>query len=138
MKQFANITGRSYQLFEYYGAADADRLIIIMGSGGETAEETAAFLNAKGEKTGVIMVRLYRPFSVEHLLKAIPATVKSIAVLDRTKEPGASGEPLYQDILSALVEGMQSGTINSMPNIIGGRYGLIFQRIYACHGESRV
>ena len=124
MKQFAGITGRKYNLFEYNGAADADRVIIIMGSGGETAEETSAFLNAKGEKTGIITVRLYRPFSVEHLLKAIPASAKSIAVLDRTKESGASGEPLYQDILSSLVEGLQTGTISSLPKIIGGRYGL--------------
>ncbi|HEX2684707.1 MAG TPA: pyruvate:ferredoxin (flavodoxin) oxidoreductase, partial [Ferruginibacter sp.] len=124
MQQFAKLTGRKYELFEYSGAADAERLIIIMGSGGETVDETAEALNAGGEKTGVIQVRLYRPFSLEHFIKAIPATVRSIAVLDRTKESGASGEPLYQDVLSTLVNALQQGKIKKLPNIVGGRYGL--------------
>ena len=101
MKSFAEMTGRKYELFEYTGAADAEQIIILMGSGAETVEETAKLLNSRGEKTGVITVRLFRPFSLAHLLKALPETVKSIAVLDRTKEPGASGEPLYQDILTS-------------------------------------
>jgi pyruvate-ferredoxin/flavodoxin oxidoreductase len=124
MHSFAAMTGRKYDLFEYTGAPDAERILILMGSGAETVEETAKLLNSRGEKTGVITVRLYRPFSLAHLLKALPETVKSIAVLDRTKEPGASGEPLYQDILTSLVEGMQEGLFKKMPKLIGGRYGL--------------
>lgn len=124
MIEFEKITGRKYELFEYTGAADAERIIIIMGSGGETVEETVKVLNASGEKTGVVQVRLYRPFSLEHFIKAIPASVKSIAVLDRTKESGASGEPMYQDVLSTLVTALQQGKISHLPTIIGGRYGL--------------
>nr|CAI78535.1 pyruvate oxidoreductase [uncultured Chloroflexota bacterium] len=119
MDKFTGLTGRAYQLFEYTGAPDAERLIIMMGSGAETAGETAAFLASKGEKVGLIKVRLYRPFSNEHLLKAIPSSVKKIAVLDRTKEPGAAGEPLYMDVVNALFEGERK-TIK----VIGGRYGL--------------
>jgi len=119
MDKFAGLTGRSYQLFEYNGAPDAERIIIMMGSGAETAGETAAFLTDKGEKVGLVKVRLYRPFSIEHLLKAIPASVKKIAVLDRTKEPGAAGEPLYMDVVSALFEGDRKAI-----KVIGGRYGL--------------
>jgi pyruvate-ferredoxin/flavodoxin oxidoreductase len=124
MKSFATLTGRTYQLFEYTGAPDAERVVILMGSGGETVEETVQQLNASGEKTGVIQVRLYRPFSVQHFIQALPVSVKAIAVLDRTKEPGASGEPLYQDILAALVESLQQGGIKKLPRLIGGRYGL--------------
>ncbi len=125
MAQFRQMTGRAYDLFEYTGAPDAERVIILMGSGGETAEETAHFLNEKlGDKTGVIQVRLYRPFSTEHLLKALPATAKAVAVLDRTKEPGASGEPLYQDVLASLVEALQDGRLSKLPRLVGGRYGL--------------
>ncbi len=119
MDKFAGLTGRSYQLFEYNGAPDAERIIIIMGSGAETAGETAAFLANKGEKVGLVKVRLYRPFSIEHLLKAIPASVKKIAVLDRTKEPGAAGEPLYMDVVNALFEGDRKAI-----KVVGGRYGL--------------
>ncbi len=119
MDKFARITGRRYNLFDYSGAPDAERVIIIMGSGGEVAEETAVFLARKGEKVGVMRVRLYRPFSVEHFIKALPKSVKSIAVLDRTKEPGATGEPLYVDVISALVEGNRQNI-----KVIGGRYGL--------------
>jgi pyruvate-ferredoxin/flavodoxin oxidoreductase len=124
MNDFAKLTGRQYGLFEYYGAPDADRITIVMGSGGETVSETVNALNAAGEKTGVIIVRLYRPFSLEHLLKVLPASAKTIAVLDRTKESGAAGEPMYQDILSTLVDALQQGKISSLPRIVGGRYGL--------------
>jgi pyruvate-ferredoxin/flavodoxin oxidoreductase len=95
-----------------------------MGSAAETVEETVKYLNANGAKTGVIVVKLYRPFSVDHLLEALPKTVKTVAVLDRTKEPGASGEPLYLDVICGLAEGMQRGVLATMPKIIGGRYGL--------------
>lgn len=112
------LTGRNYGLFNYYGAPDADRIIIAMGSVCETIDETIDYLSSKGEKVGVVKVHLYRPFSVKHLLKVIPESVKKIAVLDRTKEPGALGEPLYQDVCTALFE---SG---KMPAIVAGRYGL--------------
>ncbi len=126
MDLFAKQTGRQYHLFDYVGAPDADRIVIVIGSGAETAEETAKFLNAKGEKVGVINVHLYRPFSVEHFIKALPATTKSIAVLDRTKEPGAGGEPLYLDVTTALAEAIEMGIapFKTMPQIIGGRFGL--------------
>ena len=118
MKQFAEVIGRKYQLFDYVGAADADRVIICMGSGADVAEETVNYLLAKGEKVGLIKVRLYRPFSVEHFLTVMPKTVERIAVLDRTKEPGSLAEPLYQDICTLY---QQKGV---SPLIIGGRYGL--------------
>ncbi|MBL0356014.1 MAG: pyruvate:ferredoxin (flavodoxin) oxidoreductase [Chitinophagaceae bacterium] len=124
MNEFAAMTGRQYELFQYSGAADAERVVIIMGSGAETVAETVAALNAAGEKTGVIQVRLYRPFSLEHLLKSLPASVKSIAILDRTKESGAAGEPMYQDVLATLVEALQQGKVKQLPNLVGGRYGL--------------
>ncbi len=121
MDKFAGLVGRQYHLFDYVGAPDAERVIILMGSGAETAGETAGFLASKGEKVGVIKVHLYRPFSIKHFIEALPASVQKIAVLDRTKEPGATGEPLYQDVVSALSEGMERG---SQPQVIGGRYGL--------------
>jgi pyruvate-ferredoxin/flavodoxin oxidoreductase len=126
MDKFAGLTGRHYQLFDYTGAPDAERVIVMMGSGCETAEECAQALIAKGEKIGLVKVRLYRPFSAEHLLKALPATIRSLAVLDRTKEPGAMGEPLYQDVVTAISEGFtgNNAPFKSMPRIIGGRYGL--------------
>ncbi len=124
MEEFFQLTGRKYELFQYSGAPDAERVIIIMGSGGETVDETSKALNAAGEKTGVVLIRLYRPFDLDFFIKSLPATVKSIAVLDRTKEPGASGEPLYQDVLSNLVQAFQKGIIKKLPNIVGGRYGL--------------
>lgn len=124
MREFEKLTGRKYELFQYSGATDADRVIIVMGSGGETVAETMEALNATGEKTGVIQVRLYRTFSLDHLINALPSSVKSIAILDRTKESGAAGEPMYQDVLSTLVEAFQQGKIKSLPNLIGGRYGL--------------
>ncbi len=126
MDEFAKITGRQYHLFDYFGAPDADRVVIVMGSGAETVEETVKNLNANGENVGVITVHLYRPFSVEHLMKALPATIKSIAVLDRTKEPGAVGEPLLGDVISGIYEGKALGLapFSELPIVIGGRYGL--------------
>ncbi|HEX5113358.1 MAG TPA: 2-oxoacid:acceptor oxidoreductase family protein, partial [Saprospiraceae bacterium] len=124
MNKFAGLTGRNYLPFDYTGATDADRIIVIMGSGGETTAETCRYLNSKGEKTGVIQVRLFRPFSVDHFLHVLPPTVKSIAVLDRTKEAGSSGEPLYQDVLTTMVEALHQEKISTLPRIIGGRYGL--------------
>ncbi len=126
MNRFAEITGRKYQLVEYYGHPEAERVLVIMGSGAETASETASFLQAKGEKVAVIAVRLYRPFPVEHFVKAFPSTVKKVAVLDRTKEPGAIGEPLYLDVVNALQVGasMNLAAYEQMPVVVGGRYGL--------------
>ncbi len=124
MKDFSKMAGRKYELFEYTGAADAEQVIIIMGSGGETVAETVKVLNATGGRTGVIQVRLYRPFSLDHLVKALPASVNSIAVLDRTKESGAAGEPMYQDVLATLVDALQQGKLKQLPNMVGGRYGL--------------
>jgi pyruvate-ferredoxin/flavodoxin oxidoreductase len=126
MDKFAAQVGRKYHLFDYVGAPDADRVIVLMGSGTETAEETVDYLAAQGEKVGAIKVRLYRPFSVEHFVGALPPTVKVIAALDRTKEPGAAGEPLYQDIVTAISESMADGTapFATAPRVIGGRYGL--------------
>ena len=126
MDKFAGLIGRHYHLFDYEGAPDAERIIIIMGSGGETAAETALFLNKQGEKVGVLRVRLYRPFSIQHFIQSLPATVKTIAVLDRTKEPGAVGEPLYQDVINALVEGANLPVyqFTKLPRVVGGRYGL--------------
>lgn len=123
-KKFAELSGRHYQLFEYFGAADATRVIILMGSATETAKSTVDYLTTKGEKVGVIRVRLYRPFSAAHFLRVLPTTVESIAVLDRTKEPGSSGEPLYKDITTELAQAFIRGERLRMPLIIGGRYGL--------------
>ncbi|BAJ64858.1 pyruvate:ferredoxin (flavodoxin) oxidoreductase [Anaerolinea thermophila] len=126
MDRFAQLTGRAYHLFEYAGAPDAERVIVLMGSGAETAEETAKYLVERGEKVGVVTVHLYRPFSAKHLLAALPATTKAIAVLDRTKEPGSAGEPLYQDVVTAVTEGLAGGfaPFKTLPTMIGGRYGL--------------
>ena len=118
MSKITKLTGREYHCFDYYGAKDADRIIISMGAVSEVVEEVVDYLNKNGEKVGLVKVRLYRPFSVEKLLKAIPTSVKKIAVLDRTKEPGAIGEPLYLDIVKAF-----NGKENA-PMIIGGRFGL--------------
>jgi pyruvate-ferredoxin/flavodoxin oxidoreductase len=126
MEKFAKLTGRAYKLFEYVGAPDADRVIILMGSGCEAAHETVDALTAKGEKVGVLKVRLYRPFSASHFLAALPKTVKTIAVLDRTKESGAPGEPLYMDCVQSLFEAASTGRLPfaKMPAVIAGRYGL--------------
>jgi len=122
MDRLAGITGRQYHLFDYYGDPQAERVILLMGSGADTVMQTIDALPEKG--LGMVNVRLYRPFSAEHLLQAIPASAKSIAVLDRTKEVGASGEPLYQDVVTALAEAVSDGALATMPKIIGGRYGL--------------
>ncbi|MDR1443418.1 MAG: pyruvate:ferredoxin (flavodoxin) oxidoreductase, partial [Treponema sp.] len=126
MDKYAKLTGRVYQVFQYYGAPDAERVIIIMGSGAETVEETVEYLQGTGEKVGVLKVRLYRPFDAELFVKALPATVKAIAVLDRTKEPGSLGEPLYEDVRTAISELQAAGTspFKGSPLILGGRYGL--------------
>ena len=119
MDAFAKVTGRHYNLFDYVGHPDAERVVIIMGSGADTAESTVNHLIEKGEKVGVLKVRLYRPFSVDYFIKSLPKSVKNVVVLDRTKEPGSMGEPLYLDIVNALVEGQRSNI-----KVIGGRYGL--------------
>ena len=125
MDKFAALTGRSYKLFDYVGAEDASRVIVIMASGAEAVHENVEYLNTQGEKVGVIKVRLALPFSIEHFIKALPTSVESIAVMDRTKESGSLGEPLYHDVLTALSEANTEGKLNfSMPKIIGGRYGL--------------
>ncbi len=131
MDRFATLTGRQYHLFDYVGAQDAERVIVIMGSGAETAGETALYLAEQGEKVGVLKVHLYRPFSVKHFLEALPPTVRVIAVLDRTKEAGAAGEPLYLDVVTAINEGLAEGSVpyaqfahRPYPRVIGGRYGL--------------
>ncbi len=124
MDRFAALTGRRYGLFEYVGAPDAERVILLMGSGLGATEETVEHLVARGEKVGLVKVRLFRPFSPERLIAAIPATATRIAVLDRTKEPGADGEPLYKDVLTALAQAVADGARAAMPRVVGGRYGL--------------
>jgi pyruvate-ferredoxin/flavodoxin oxidoreductase len=126
MDRFAAIVGRQYRLFEYVGSPNADRVIIIMGSGLGAVEETIDYLTKKGENVGVLKVRLFRPFAVDAFIQALPKSVKSIAVLDRTKEPGSAGEPLYQDVVTAIAESHNAGTLPfaAFPRIIGGRYGL--------------
>jgi pyruvate-ferredoxin/flavodoxin oxidoreductase len=124
MDQFAAQTGRAYHLFDYYGAPDADRVIVLMGSGADVAEEAVDLMVKQGEKIGMVKVRLFRPFDSKAFLSALPSTVKKIAVLDRTKEPGSCGEPLYQDILTVLAENSDTLPFAAMPKVIGGRYGL--------------
>jgi len=136
MDKFAQIVGRAYHLFDYVGAPDAERMIVIMGSGAEAAHETVEHLNRRGEKVGLLKVHLYRPFSVKHFLEALPATVKKIAVLDRTKESGSAGEPLYLDVVNAiyegttrvvpdaLVRGRADESARPYTTIVGGRFGL--------------
>jgi pyruvate-ferredoxin/flavodoxin oxidoreductase len=126
MDHFAALTGRQYGLFDYYGAPDAERIIVLMGSGAEAVHEMVDHLTARGEKVGVVKVRLYRPFDVKRFFEALPATTKAIAVLDRTKEPGSAGEPLHLDVVNAIHEGLDEewGTLRRLPRIVGGRYGL--------------
>jgi pyruvate-ferredoxin/flavodoxin oxidoreductase len=126
MDKFAELTGRPYRLFEYAGHPEAERVIVLMGSGAETAVTTAKHLAAQGGKVGVVTVRLYRPFDISAFVQALPPTVKAIAALDRTKEPGATGEPLYQDVIAAIIEavGDESAPFTAVPKIVGGRYGL--------------
>ena len=126
MDQFAKLTGRQYHLFEYHGHPEPDRIVILMASAIETAQDTVDYLVKSGEKVGVLKIRLYRPFDNKRFMESIPGSVKKIAVLDRTKEPGALGEPMYQDVINALVEGIADGygKLKTMPKIVGGRYGL--------------
>jgi len=130
MDKFGELTGRNYKLFEYHGAPDAEKVIILMGSGCETVHETVDYLNAQGEKLGVLKVRLYRPWKGEQLVAELPETVKAIAVLDRTKEPGSSGETLYLDVVTAVQEVMLGDNedlkakIKNLKSLVGGRYGL--------------
>jgi pyruvate-ferredoxin/flavodoxin oxidoreductase len=126
MDKLARLVGRRYRLFDYVGASDAERVIVLMGSGAEAAQETVEHLMDRGEKVGVLKVRLYRPFSAEHFLAVLPATVKTLAVLDRTKEPGSVGEPLYLDVMASVAEAVALGRAPfvGMPRVIGGRYGL--------------
>ncbi|MEJ2434509.1 MAG: pyruvate:ferredoxin (flavodoxin) oxidoreductase, partial [Pseudolabrys sp.] len=126
MDRFAQLTGRAYHLFDYVGAPDAERVLVLMGSGAEAAHETVEYLQRAGEKVGLLKVRLYRPFAPGALIDALPATTRALAVLDRTKEPGADGEPLYKDVLAALAQqaGARDGKFAFMPRVIGGRYGL--------------
>jgi pyruvate-ferredoxin/flavodoxin oxidoreductase len=122
--RFGALTGRFYRLFEYEGAPDAERVLILMGSGAETARETVKALAAAGEKVGAIQIRLYRPFSAEHLLAVLPASVRRIAVLEQTKEPGATGDPVYLDVVASLAAAVSRGARAALPLIVGGRYGL--------------
>jgi len=126
MDKFNEVVGRSYHLFDYVGSADAEKIIVIMGTGADTAHETVEFLTSKGEKVGLVKVRLYRPFSTRHFIKALPKTVKKIAVLDRTKEPGSLGEPLYLDVRTSIGQAMAAGEtpFERFPVVVGGRYGL--------------
>lgn len=126
MNKFAKLTGRQYKLYEYVGAPDAERVIVAMGSGAETIHEVVEYLNAQGEKVGLVKVRLYRPFCVKSFVQAFPSTVKKVAVLDRTKEPGSNGEPLYKDARNAIGEGLEAGfaPFKAWPKVVGGRYGL--------------
>ncbi|WP_415880460.1 pyruvate:ferredoxin (flavodoxin) oxidoreductase [Methylomonas sp. TEB] len=125
MDRLAGLTGRQYRLFEYVGSPQAERVIVIMGSGAEAVEETLEYLNRQGEAVGLLKVRLFRPFAPERLIDALPASCQKIAVLDRTKEPGADGEPLYKDVLAAVAQAFSDGEkFTSLPKVVGGRYGL--------------
>ena len=124
MDKFAKISGRQYHVVDYVGAEDAENVIVVMGSGAETVEEAIEYLNAHGAKLGVLKVHLYRPFPTESFLKALPKTVKNVSVLDRTKESGSLGEPLYLDVVTALSQAFSNGKLASLPKIYGGRYGL--------------
>jgi pyruvate-ferredoxin/flavodoxin oxidoreductase len=137
MDKFAKQVGRAYHLFDYVGPADADRVIIVMGSGAEVAHETVDALVKKGEKVGIVKVRLFRPFSMASLIAALPKSVKAIAVLDRTKEPGSAGEPLYQDVITALAETLAAGKLPfAMPKVVGGRYGLSSKEFTSAHVKA--
>lgn len=143
MDKFAAIVGRRYHLFDYVGAPDAERVIVLMGSQAEVAHEAVEALVDRGEKVGVIKVHLYRPFSIEHFTQALPPTVNAIAVLDRTKKPGAVGEPLYCDVVTALAEfrgaGLSLRGASAPPDckVIGGRYGPFLKGIHPGHGQGR-
>src|SRR5579885_872050 len=126
MDRFGKLVGRNYRLFEYYGASDAERVIVIMGSGSEVVQEAVDYLNKQGERVGLVKVRLYRPFDARRFIESLPSTTREIAVLDRTKEPGSAGEPLYLDCVTAIYEGISNGwgELKVTPKIVGGRYGL--------------
>src|SRR5690606_9838813 len=125
MDRFAGLTGRQYCLAEYRGHPQAERVLVLMGSGAETAQETVEYLAGQGDKVGLLKLRLFRPFPAHALLRALPASVRGVAVLDRTKEPGADGEPLYKDVLAALAQdSMGERVLPQLPRVIGGRYGL--------------
>jgi len=124
MDQFAELTGRRYRLFDYHGHPEADRVLVLMGSAAEAAHETADWLNSHGEKVGILRVRLYRPFSIESFVQALPTSVEKLCILDRTKEPGAPGDPLYLDVVTALHETATTNGGRPQPQIIAGRYGL--------------
>ena len=135
MDKFAKLTGRQYNLFDYFGAPDAEKVIIMMGSGSEAAEETVDYLISKGEKVGLLKVRLYRPFSLDYFIKALPKTIKTIAVLDRTKEPGAGGEPLYLDVVNAISEKYMASELQvCIPKNCWRKIWIIIKRIYTCYG----
>jgi pyruvate-ferredoxin/flavodoxin oxidoreductase len=126
MDKFAGLTGRQYRLYEYVGAPDARRVIVLMGSGAEAVQETVEHMVARGEKVGLVKVRLFRPFAADEFIKALPASVRRIAVLDRSKEPGADGEPLYKDVMTAIMDAFSRETTSfkTLPRVVGGRYGL--------------
>lgn len=124
MQKFFEVTGRKYNAVNYYGDPNAENVIVVMGSGAETVKATSEFINKNGAKTGVLKITLFRPFPNEDFIAALPKSVQKIAILDRTKEPGSNGEPLYQDILVSLTEALSNGIIDKMPKIVGGRYGL--------------
>ncbi|MGO8865698.1 MAG: pyruvate:ferredoxin (flavodoxin) oxidoreductase [Alphaproteobacteria bacterium] len=124
MDRFAQLTDRQYHLFDYAGPPDAERVVVAMGSGAETVRETAAALGAEGEKVGALQVRLYRPFSGEAFVAALPQACRALAVIEQTKEPGATGEPLYLDVVASLVDAVAAGRRSTMPRVVGGRYGL--------------
>jgi pyruvate-ferredoxin/flavodoxin oxidoreductase len=124
MDRFAKLTGRQYHLFDYTGPADAERVIVLMGSGAETARATAEALAAKGDKVGVVQVRLFRPFDIDAFVDAVPASARTVAVLEQAKEPGAGGEPLYLDVVNAFARALAQGKRKTMPVVVGGRYGL--------------
>jgi pyruvate-ferredoxin/flavodoxin oxidoreductase len=124
MRRFAKRTGRTYGLFDYVGHPEAERVVVLMGSGAEVAHETVEWLSGRGERVGLVKVRLYRPFDAASFAAAVPASARAVAVLDRTKEPGSVGEPLYQDVVAALAEERADGRISAAPRVVGGRYGL--------------
>src|SRR5579864_279892 len=125
MDRFATQTGRAYHLFDYVGSPDADRVIVLMGSGAGAAEEAVEYMNAHGEKVGIVKVRLFRPFDSEAFFRALPKSVRNISILDRTKEPGAVGEPMYSEIVTALAEATPAQKNGrNIEHVVGGRYGL--------------
>src|SRR4029450_8463133 len=138
MDRVAALTGRPHTLFRYSGHPEAERAVIVIGSAFEVLDETAAWLNGHGEKVGVLHVTLYRPWDAERFRAALPPTVGRIAVLDRTKEPGGPGEPLYLDVVTTFAEALAAGRISSMPVIVGGRYGLASEGFDPGRGKAGV